>query len=390
MSPIETVLLLAASSYVLSQVFAVVALVWARRKLKRDALATPPLAVYPSISVITSLKGPTPGAAEAVRSLLRQDYPGELEIVFAAKDESEKLLEGMREVVRAEASTRTVKWIFPVDVADLNPRTAKIARAADVSEGAWIFATTVDTRFAPDFLRRAMEASRGDELAFVTSFPVIDRPRDLSAILEAIGLNVDVAQYFLFTSLARGACAYGGAMLFSRCLLDRAGGYGPIRPLLTDDATLARAFQAAGGRCVLSPDLAYVRQEMHSFREYWTRQVRWRMIAKYFLPRLFWSTPLAWAHLYLAVGAVAMRSERLAVAFILTSLARVAVGAAIQRTLDAPRSDWSKAWALPLYDWLSIGATCTAALKSSVRWGTTVMRLDPNGAVVSTRVARGV
>ena len=383
-----TFLLLLTALNVGSQGFAVWTL-WSRRRRMASALSPAvSQAFYPAISVITSLKGPTPGAAESVRSLLTQDYPGGLELIFAAKDGTEPLLAEMRAVVAANPSQHSIKWVYPVDVAGLNPRTAKIASACEAASSPWIFATTVDTRFAPGFLRRAMDTVAVDANVFVTSFPVIDRPRDLSASLEALGLNVDVSTYFLFASIARKPCAYGGAFLFSRELLTKVGGYRPFLRLLTDDVTMAQAFASVGGECRLSPDFAYVRQERHSFREFWTRQVRWRMIARYFMPGLFWMTPLAWTHLYLALAAIVLRSSALAWALVVLTAARMAIGFAIQSLLETAQADRRKAWALPMYDWISPLATIVACCSSTVRWGTTQMALDASGAIVATQVSQ--
>ena len=380
----ELILLIAAAGYVAAQFAIALAL---RRKLgalRANARRAEPLRVYPGISVLTSLKGPTPGAAEAVRSLLLQDYPGEVEITFAAKDAREPLLNEIREVCARTPHRFQIKWVYPVDVEGLNPRTAKIARACAASSQPWIFGTTVDTRFDPGFLRRAMQAAGANAKTFVTSFPAIDRPAQFAAALETAWLNVDVSQYFLLSSALGRPCAYGGAMLFSRELLDSVGGYESVLRLLSDDVTLASAFGRAGATCRLAPDVAWVAQERHDLREFWTRQIRWRMIAKYFLPELFWMSPLAWNNVLLAAGAALLHSAPMAWALAGLTVARAGQGIATQAILGAPKQDWLKGAALPICDWVQPAATVAALCKRSVRWGTTVMRLDSKGAVSAT------
>ena len=70
---------------------------------------------------------------------MAQEYPGELEFVFAAKDQSEPLLAEVRETVAAHGGGHHFKWIYPVETQDLNPRTAKIAAAFQKSKNAMDF-----------------------------------------------------------------------------------------------------------------------------------------------------------------------------------------------------------------------------------------------------------
>jgi GT2 family glycosyltransferase len=380
---VSYILLGLAGFYLLSQFAALVALAWARQRSLSLSAARQKPASYPGVSIITSLKGPTPGARESVKSLLLQVYPGPVEIVFATLDAAEPLIADIKAVIAETPSSCAIKWIHPVATSGLNPRTAKIAKAYEASIHPWVFMVCVDTRFAPDYLKKAIELTELKPERYVTSFPVIDQPEAFSAKLEAVGLNVDVSQFFLLSSFSpKAACAYGGAFLFSRSLAEKAGAYTPLLPLLTDDITLAKALSREGGLCFLTDELAYVRQEKHSFRGYWTRQVRWRMIARYFLPDLFWLSPLSWTQLFLLIGGVILHENILLWMILVLMLSRIFVGAGVQLILKTPKGDWRHAWVLPIYDWLAIPAWCAAVVKNSISWGPTLMILNRKGAVV--------
>jgi hypothetical protein len=371
--------------YVISQLGALATLIWARQKSRRTSASLAKLSSYPGVSIITSLKGPTPGATESVRSLLLQDYPGPIEIVFACLNENEPLIKEVKEVIANTPSRHQVRWVYPVDVRGMNPRTAKIAKSYEASIHPWVFMICVDTRFAPNYLVKAMEITELKPERYVTSFPVIDSPQSFSAKLEAVGLNVDVSQFFLMSSLnPKAACAYGGAFLFSRECAEKAGAYQPLLPLLTDDITLAKALSQQGGLCFLTDDLAYVRQEKHSFKGFWSRQVRWRMIGRYFLPELFYLAPLSWTQLFLLIGGFALHDSSLFWMIGVLIVSRFIVGASVQLLLKTPGFDWFHAWVLPIYDWLAIPAWWEALLRNSVSWGPTLMKLNSRGAVVGT------
>ena len=376
------------AAYIFSQGLAVVLLLLAQHNARRRQRRLPALSNYPGVSIITSLKGPTPAARESVRSLLEQDYPGPIEIIFATLDDKEPLIADVKDVINKvpnSAKTTAVRWVYPVDATGLNPRTAKIARAYEASQHPWIFMVCVDTRFSASYLRRAMELTELNCKRYVTSFPVIDSPQDFFAKLEAIGLNVDVSQFFLMSTFnEKAACAYGGAFLYSRSLMEEAGGYQPLLPLLTDDITLANAFREQGGLCLLTQDFAYVRQERHSFKSFWSRQVRWRMIGKFFTKSLFWLAPLSWLPLYLIMLGL-IRAE-LSFFFLVIPIwiTRILVASFVQTILQTPNRDRLAVWALPIYDLISIPAWTSALFRNTIAWGPTVMRLDKKGAIIQT------
>ncbi len=379
-------LLVLAEVYILSQIGALVLLSISRKRGKliarnlNHALAAKQ---FPDVSIITSLKGPTPGATESVRSLLLQNYPGQVELIFATLDASEPLIADIQQVVRETPSQHKVRWVNPVDTTGLNPRTAKIHHAYLASQFPWVLMVCVDTRFSPDYLKKAIELTELKPERYVTSFPVIDSPQTFSAKLECVGLNVDVSQFFLISSLfPEASCAYGGAFLFSKELAQKCGAYEPLLKLLTDDLTLAKALSRVGGKCHLTDELAYVRQEKHNFSQFWARQVRWRMIARYFLDGLFWLAPFTWNQLFLFIGLFLTGNSLLLVALFGIIVSRMIVGYGVQVILETPKNDRIHAWVLPIYDWFTIAAWTTAAFKSSVSWGSTLMILDRNGAIV--------
>ena len=150
-------LILLAEFYILSQLGALLLLSFSRKRGKRIAVdlhGSLEDAKFPAVSVITSLKGPTPGATESVRSLLLQDYPGPIEIVFATLDANEALIAEIEQVIRETASNCTVRWVNPVNTAGLNPRTAKIHQAYLASQFPWVLMVCVDTRFSPNYLKK--------------------------------------------------------------------------------------------------------------------------------------------------------------------------------------------------------------------------------------------
>ena len=372
--------------FLATQVFSIWVLLRRRNQSRLFDRTHAPLAKYPGISVITSLKGPTPSMAESLTSLLKQQYPGQVEFVIATKDEKEPLLKEARELFEKKFPQAQVKWVTPVATDGLNPRTAKIAKAYEAASHDWVFMTCVDTRFEPNYLRRALDLNRGETNSFVTGYPIIDKPRNFGAKLEAVGLNLDVMQFFMLSSISKKRpIGYGGALLFSKQLLAQSGGWEPILRLLTDDVTLARAFLKSGGKALLAPNPGYVRQENHSLESFWQRQVRWKMIAKYFLPELFFLAPLSWVpQVYFALG-ILLHSRAVFSLSLVCVLVRILAALLNQMFHGLPEWEWAHVWVQPFYDFSGVVSWVQAYRRKEIRWGSTIMELDEKGAVFRTK-----
>jgi ceramide glucosyltransferase len=381
--------------YFIPRVFALLLLCRYRlraRKLKKNSQSAEPGmdTAFDGISILTSMKGPTPHMAEGVLSYLKQDYPGPLELIVAVKEPEEPLLAEAQKLVAENPSSVETRWITSVKVSgDVNPRTLKIQKCFEQARHPWIFVTCVDTRFDKGALRRMMTLTEGRRDHFVTSFPVIDSAQNFAAKLEEVGLNVDVTQFFLSACLApKLAIAYGGGLLFHRRLLEKSGGFAPIVPLLTDDITFAQAFAKSGGIGHLAFDSGYVRQNDHSWKSFWDRQVRWRMISRFFLPELFLLSffsclmPAFWVSSFLS-GDSRLISMSLAVI-----AGEILFGFLMQMGLETPRRDWRHAWVLPLYDFVGFFASCRALRINEIIWGGQRMQLNSKGAVTRIQLEK--
>ena len=353
---------------------------------KRVDAPSPSLSTeYPGVSIITSIKGPTPYMAEGVMSLLNQDYPGPIELVVAALDENEMLLPELFELVKKSGTKVNVKYVYPVDTRGVNPRTIKIAKAYEKTIYPWIFEATVDTRFPPDFLKRGIDTTKNISTNYATTFPITCGSVDFAAQLEAVGLNLEVIQFFLSSEKINFPAAYGGAIIFHRELFEKTAGWKAILLYLADDVTIARELHKVGGKCNLVSSFAYVKQDQHDIKGFWSRQIRWRMISRYYLPLHFYLSPLEWlTPIVFLYGAISGSIGILAVAT-LTFICRIIQAGFIQRSIGTPSREWLHAWTLPIFEFFTIPITIAAFFANTIKWGTTTMKLNSRGEVISTK-----
>jgi hypothetical protein len=109
------------------------------------------------------------------------------------------------------------------------------------------------------------------------------------------------------------------------------------------------------------------------------------MIGKYFLPELFFLSPLSWIPQFFVPFGIALGDPSLLVMGGIAWGVRILAAFLNQILHGTPRRDWFNAWAIVPYDFASVFNTAQALFSRSVRWGPTVMTLDSRGAVCRTR-----
>ncbi|GGC32818.1 glycosyl transferase family 2 [Siccirubricoccus deserti] len=224
---------------------------WLARDDDRDAPLLPEPAQWPAVAAVVPARDEAGTIAETVRSLLAQDYPGDLRLVvvddrstdgtgalaLAAAAGDPRLM-----VVRGEARPAgwTGKlWALQQGLAAVGP------------EAGYLLFTDADIRHAPDSLRRLVQRATGASPHLVL-VSLMARLRCASPaerwLIPAFIFFFQMLYPFRWARdpAARTAAAAGGCVLLDRAAFDRAGGLAPIRGALIDDCALAARMKAVG------------------------------------------------------------------------------------------------------------------------------------------------
>jgi cellulose synthase/poly-beta-1,6-N-acetylglucosamine synthase-like glycosyltransferase len=338
---------------------------------------------FPGLSVLVPVKGPVRHLEKGLSSLMRQDYPGPLEIVLAFQDADDPSLFEAEQLISKLHSRSEVKILRGLTFLGLNPKNSNLAHAFRASKHPWIFTCDIDTCLSPGHLRRAVMTAEAHVDLFVASITVHEGARTLGALLETIGTNLSLTSYFIqaYRFSPKPGPVNGAASLFSRDLLTRAGGFEITLNAITDDAVLERAFLKAGGTGRLSPDFVRVVQDNQTMSGYFQRFVRWMMIARCYFP-LSVITPVFWIGQWMVLFGMLFRSHSLLVGGLCVFASRICYSMVLQRFLGTPTADWPKALVIVLCD--AVGpvlwfASCT---KKTVCWGGTLLRVQKDGSLV--------
>ena len=254
----------------------------------RPAAAPPPR----RIAAVIPARDEADAIGRAVQSLLRQRYPGPLDIIVA----DDHSTDGTAETARGAASAMgAAERVAIVRVGPVPPGwTGKLwavrhgiesARALDPD---YILLTDADIVHAPDNLASLVARAEGGGCDLVS---LMVRLHCRSA-LERLLIPAFVFFFFklyppsrVADPARRIAAAAGGVMLIRRATLDRIGGVDSIRGEIIDDCALARRVKSVGKVWLGAAD------DTVSIREYGSWRAIWDMIARCAFAQLDYSTP---------------------------------------------------------------------------------------------------
>jgi hopene-associated glycosyltransferase HpnB len=192
--------------------------------------------------------------ADAVRSLLRQDFAGEIHLIVvddASSDATDDAAEQAAAGIGASARLSVIRgaplppgwsgklWAMSQGV---------IAAAARVPD--YLLFTDADIHHEPDNVAALVtlaEAQHRDLVSYMVRLPVTSRAERLLIPAFVFFFMKLYPPAWIASAAARTAGAAGGCILIRPEALERAGGLRSIRSKIIDDCALARAVKAAGG-----------------------------------------------------------------------------------------------------------------------------------------------
>jgi hopene-associated glycosyltransferase HpnB len=239
----------------------------------------PPPAAWPEVVAIVPARDEAANVGEAIRSLLRQDYPGRFAVVLADDRSRDGTAEAARRAA-ADDPRLTVVRTAPLPPG-WNGKVWAMATAADEAarrhpDAAFLLFTDADIRHPPDGLRRLVAKAEAERLDLVSLMVLLVRAGAWQALLIPAFVFFFRKLYpFARVNAQRARAAAGGCMLVRVAALRRAGGLAAIGDQVIDDCALARTIAAVGGRLWLG-----LTAEWRSLRPYDGLAGVWRMVVR--------------------------------------------------------------------------------------------------------------
>jgi hopene-associated glycosyltransferase HpnB len=214
-----------------------------------DERRAPDPATWPAVTAIVPARDEAEVIASAIRSLLGQDYPGDLHILLIDDGSSDGTARIARDAAAGDDRLRIITGAPPS-----RGWTGKLwAMAQGVTAAGpdprWLWFTDADIAHAPDTLASLVARGEADGLA-MNSLMAELRCDSLAekALVPAFVFFFQMLYPFARVNRpsAKLAAAAGGCMLVRRDALLRAGGLGAIAHAIIDDCALGREMKSEG------------------------------------------------------------------------------------------------------------------------------------------------
>jgi hopene-associated glycosyltransferase HpnB len=226
--------------------------VW-RFDADRDSVPEPP--AWPSVAAIVPARNEARTIGETIRSLARQQYPGEFRIIVV-DDASE---DGTAEIARRAADSAGITSRLEVVAAPAlrSGWTGKVwamdagAKAASKYTPQWFWFIDADIVVAPDALRRLVSRATRDRLSLASLMVLLEAKSFAERLLVPPFLYFFLMLYpprWIADGKKRIAGAAGGCLLLGAEALQQIGGCAAISGEVIDDCALAQAVKRSGRR----------------------------------------------------------------------------------------------------------------------------------------------
>ena len=224
-------------------------------RVREEHPETKSLEHWPRVIAVVPARNEAATISQAVSSLTKQDYPGELSIIVVDDHSEDGTAALAQQAANDAGASQRVKihsasplapgWTGKLWALDQGVRVA----AAQAPEYFWF--TDADIEHAPETLRRLVVLVQEESLDLASLMVLLQAKTFPERLLIPPFLYFFLMLYpprWIADPKASTAGAAGGCILLRRQALERIGGYAAIRGEVIDDCALARAVKKTGGK----------------------------------------------------------------------------------------------------------------------------------------------
>jgi len=316
--PLKMLYLLALVSclYTMLAMFAV-------RRFSREAAGAAPKSA-PSVTILKPLYGAEPELGDHLLSFCRQDYVGPVQILFAVHNAADPAAAVARRIVTSVRAGEiagapvglTAELIIDPARHGGNGKVDNLINMSRVLAGDVVVLADSDIIVAPDYLNRLTAALEGEGVGAVTCLYRGVPTTGFWARLCAMGVD-----YAFLPNVATGLAlnmakpCIGATIALRRDVLERIGGFAPLKDQLADDFVLGALVRGLGLKVAVADFAVRHAHAERSFSDLWRQEIRWARTIRSLDPAGYFGTlvthPVGWGALAVAFhgfapGAVAL------------------------------------------------------------------------------------
>jgi ceramide glucosyltransferase len=343
------------------------------------------LTFAPAISILKPLKGCDETTPESLQSWFKQDYSGQIQILFGVADENDPACKIVNKLI-AENPGRDAQLVVCAIPPGANAKVSKLARLEKSARHEFILTSDADVRVTPDFLASFVAPLRDEKTGLVNCFYRLANPATTAMHWEAIAVNADFWSMVLQSRTLKSLnFALGAAILLRRKNLEEIGGFASVANCLADDYQLGNRIFKNGHHIALCPVVVECWDAPMNWRDVWKHQLRWARTIRVCQPLPYFFSILSnatlWPLLWLIASFISEKTfgaPLMAVAFLLV---RIVLAQNLQRQFTPERKLVSPFWLVPVKDLLQVALWMNAFAGHTIEWRGRQMKLRRDGTL---------
>ena len=268
------------SSIYCGMVLAAAARFGLRKRREQRAVAD----FLPAVSMLKPLHGTEPGMERNIASFFEQEYAGEWELLFCARQETDEGLQLARAVGRRypQVDARYVTCGEPTPKFH-NAKVYSLAKMDSVAKNDLYVTSDADVRVEKDYLLRMVQNLKDPRLGIASCLYLGTAQPDMgrggpgfASQLDAVGKSVEMSSGVLVADMLEGTkFALGATMALPKKSFQEVGGFDELGQFYADDFVIGNRLAAQGKGVKMA---TYVIRLMVQDSPFWLsfrNQLRW-------------------------------------------------------------------------------------------------------------------
>jgi ceramide glucosyltransferase len=266
---------------------------------RRDDQA--PADFFPAVSLLKPLHGTEPGMEQNLETFFEQKYPGEWELLFCARHETD---EGLRlaQAVGARYPGVNVKYVTCGEPMPKfhNAKVYSLEKLDSVARFDRYITSDADVRVEKDYILRLVQNLKDPSLALASCVYIGTAygggRANFASKLDAVGKSVEMTSGVLVADMIEGTrFALGGTMVLPRKSFQDVGGFGELGQFYADDFELGNRLAKQGAQVKMATHIIKLMVQDQPFWLSFRNQLRWMQSTRRSRPWGHFGTGLTFA-----------------------------------------------------------------------------------------------
>jgi len=335
---------------------------------------------FPPVSVLKPLHGAQDGLAQTLAQFCRQNYPGDVQIVFGVHDESDAAVAVVRRLC-ADMPEADISLVIDQRLHGANRKASNLINIAEHARHELLVLSDADIVVESDYLRRVVAAMAERGVGAASCLYVGQSDGSFWARLSAMGIDYQfLPSAVLGRALGMAEPCFGATIAITTKMLDEIGGFAAFADHLADDYEIGRAVRARGFHIAIPTLLVAHHCAETSGRELISHQLRWNRTVRLIDPLGFAGSlvtyPTAWGLLAAMAAGFPLWSGALILAIL---MARFCLKVCVDAATGARAGPW---WLMPFLDIMSFGVFLASFTVNTVGWQGRRFRIGADGVIL--------